>query len=77
MSVDHMERTAMDLRQAYDPDSTHALLEARTVASRLVRGETVPRAETGHVIDQLAAELRRLCAIIDVEARACGIEAGR
>ena len=75
MSVDHLERTAHDLRRPYDPNVTPALSDARALAGRLLSGGSATRAEWKRVTAQLTAELRRLCAIIDVEARACAVEA--
>jgi hypothetical protein len=77
MSVDHIERTARDLRRPYGPDTTTALSEARALARQLLGGRAAPDADSKHVIAQVALELRRLCAVIDVEARACGVEAAR
>ena len=77
MAVDHLERAALDLRRPNDAEADPALSDARAFADHLVRGGVPSRAEARHVIGQLEAELRRLCAIIDVEARACAVEAAR
>lgn len=77
MAVDHLERSASDLRHPRDAEADPALSDARWLADLMVRGGVPPRAETKRVMKQLEAELRRLCAIIDVEARACAVEAAR
>ena len=77
MAMDHLERAARDLRYPYDAQATPALSEARAFASRLLRGGSVTRAESKRVTGQLAEELRRVCQINDVEARACAVEAAR
>lgn len=77
MAVDHLERSALDLRRPNEAEADPALSDARAFADGLVRGSVPTRAEAGHVIGQLEGELRRLCAIIDVEARACAVEAAR
>jgi hypothetical protein len=77
MAVDHLERTAHDLRQPNDSDAGRALANARALAERLMRNDVPGRAEMKRVTAQLEAELRRLCAIIDVEARACAVEEAR
>jgi hypothetical protein len=43
----------------------------------MVLGGVPTHDEARRVIRQLEGELRRLCAIIDVEARACAVEAAR
>jgi hypothetical protein len=50
---------------------------ARALADLMLRGGVPARAQVKRVTGQLGAELRRLCAIIDVEARACAVEASR
>jgi len=77
MAVDHLERSAVDLRRPNEAEADPALSDARALAGRLVRGGVPSRAEARRVIGQLEGELRRLCAIIDVEARACAVEAAR
>jgi hypothetical protein len=77
MSVDHLERSALDLRRPNEAEADPALSDARALAGRMVRGRVPSSAEARHVIEQLEGELRRLCAIIDVEARACAVEAAR
>jgi hypothetical protein len=77
MAVDHLERAAHDLRQPNDPEAAGALADARAVAGRLIASDVPARAEMKRVTAQLGAELRRVCAIIDVEARACAVEAAR
>jgi hypothetical protein len=77
MAVDHLERSALDLRRPNETQADPALSDARSLADRMVRGGVPTRAEAKHVIGQLEAELRRLCAIIDVEAQACAVEAAR
>jgi hypothetical protein len=77
MAVDHLERSALDLRRPNEAEADPALSDARALANRMVRGGVPSRDEARHVIGQLEGELRRLCAIIDVEARACAVEAAR
>jgi hypothetical protein len=77
MAVDHLERAALDLRRPNDADADPALSDARALGRSMVGGGVPTRAEARHVIGQLEGELRRLCAIIDVEARACAVEAAR
>jgi hypothetical protein len=77
MAVDHLERSALDLRRPNEPEADPALSDARALGGSLVLGGVPSRDETRHVIRQLEGELRRLCAIIDVEARACAVEAAR
>jgi hypothetical protein len=77
MAVDHLERAAHDLRQPNDKDAGRALADARALAVRLMGNDVPARADAKRVTAQLEAELRRLCAIIDVEARACAVEAAR
>jgi len=77
MAVDHLERAAFDLRRPHDPEADPALSDARSLADGMMRGAVPTRAEANHVIGQLKAELRRLCAIIDVEAQACALESAR
>lgn len=77
MAVDHLERSALDLRRPNEPEADPAISDARALAGRMVRGGVPSRDDARQVIRQLEAELRRLCAIIDVEARACAVEAAR
>ena len=70
-------RAALDLRRPNEAEADPALSDARVLADHLLRGGVPTRAEAKHVTRQLEGELRRLCAIIDVEARACAIEAVR
>ena len=77
MAVDHLERSALDLRRPNDIEADPALSDARALGRRMARGDVPTRDEARHVIGQLEGELRRLCAIIDVEARACALEAAR
>jgi hypothetical protein len=77
IAVDHLERAAQDLHRPNDPDAAGALADARTLAERMVGGAVPARAETRRVTRELEAELRRLCAIVDAEARACAVEAAR
>jgi hypothetical protein len=77
MAVDHLERAAHDLRQPNAPEAGRALGEARALAERLMGSDVPARADVKRVTGQLEAELRRLCAIIDLEARACAVEAAR
>ena len=77
MAVDHLERSALDLRRPNESEAGPALSDARALAGRVARGGVPSRDEARHVIGQLEGELRRLCAIIDVEARACAVEAVR
>ena len=77
MSVDHLERAAHDLRQPNDSGAGRALADARALAERLLGSGVPARADVKRVTAQLEAELRRLCGIIDVEARACAVEAAR
>lgn len=77
MAVDHLERSALDLRRPNESQADPALSDARSLADLMMRGGVPARGEAKHVIGQLEAELRRLCAIIDVEAQACALEAGR
>ena len=73
MSVDHLERAAKDLRRRRNRVSEAALADARALAVALMSGVIASRAEMRRVTQQLDAELRRVCAIIDVEAEACAI----
>ena len=77
MSVDHLERAARDLPRSRDPASEATIAEARTVAVGMVREGAATRGEAKRVIAALEAELRRLCGIIDVEARACALDSTR
>ena len=77
IAVDHLERSALDLRRPNDAEADPALSDARALGRSMVRGGVPTRAESRHVIGQLEGELRRLCAIIDVEARACALEVAR
>ena len=77
MAVDHLERSALDLHRPNDAEADPAHSDARILAGRMVRGDVPSRIEARHVIGQLEGELRRLCTIIDVEARACAVEAER
>jgi hypothetical protein len=77
MAVDHLERAARDLRPPNDSAAGRALADARALAERLMGSDVPARADVKRVTAQLEAELRRLCAIIDVEARACAVEAAR
>ena len=77
MGVDHLERALRDLRRWPDPEADAALADARLLADLLLRGDVPPRVEAERVTGQIEAELRRLCGIIDVEARACALEAVR
>jgi hypothetical protein len=77
MAVDHLERSALDLRRPNDTEADPALSDARALGERMARGGVPTRAEARHVIGQLEGELRRLCAIIDAEARACALEGAR
>ena len=77
MAVDHLERSALDLRRPNEAEADPALSDARALAGRMVRGSVPTRAEARYVIGRLEGELRRLCAIIDVEARACAVESAR
>jgi hypothetical protein len=77
MAVDHLERAALDLRRPNDTKADPALSDARALADHMLRGGVPTRAEAKHVIGQLEAELRRLCAIIDAEAQACVLELAR
>ena len=77
MAVDHLERAALDLQRPNDAKAEPALSDARALADYLLRGGVPASAEAKRVIGQLEDELRRLCAIIDVEARACALEAAR
>jgi hypothetical protein len=74
MSIDHLERAARDLGTGRTDREAAALAGARHVGVRLSRDEIAARADLGGVIAQLEAELRRVCAIIDREARACAME---
>lgn len=75
MGVDHLERATRDLRRPRDADAEATLTEARALANLMMRGGVPTRAEARRVTDLLEAELRRLCAIIDLEARACALGA--
>lgn len=75
MGVDHLERATRDLRRPRDADAEAALMDARALADLMMRGGVPTRAEARRVTDQIEAELRRLCAIIDVEAKACALGA--
>ncbi|HEX6050241.1 MAG TPA: hypothetical protein VFZ21_13260 [Gemmatimonadaceae bacterium] len=77
MSVDHMERAAWDLERRRPAAGSADLSRARALGVAMVQGRVPTRAETRRATDQLEAELRRLCAIIDEEARACALEAAR
>jgi hypothetical protein len=77
MAVDHLERSALDLRRPKEVGARSALSDARELGRSMVRGDVPARDDVRHVIRQLEGELRRLCAIIDVEARACAVEAAR
>lgn len=77
MSVDHMERAAWDLERRRPAAGSADLSGARALAVAMVQGRVPARAEARKTTDQLDAELRRLCAIIDAEARACALEAAR
>lgn len=74
MSVDHLERTSWDLGARRTDRDAAALAHARGFAVQMVRGRTLARNDVIRAIEQLQAELRRVCAIIDLEARACAIE---
>jgi hypothetical protein len=73
MSVDHLERVALDLGKRRADQDAAALIDARELAARMVRGVVPARADSRRVIEQLEAELRRVCGLIDLEARACAI----
>ena len=77
MAVDHLERSALDLRRPNEPEADPALSDARRLGRSMVFGGVPSRDEARRVIRQLEGELRRLCAIIDIEARACAVEAAR
>jgi hypothetical protein len=77
IAVDHLERAAYDLGHLHDAEADPALSNARTLADLMLRGGVPARAQVKRVTGQLEAELRRLCAIIDVEARACAVDAPR
>jgi len=77
MAVDHLERSALDLRRPNDAEADPALSDARELGRSMLQGGVPTRDDARHVIRQLEGELRRLCAIIDVEARACAVEAAR
>lgn len=77
MAVDHLERSALDLRRPNDVEADPALSDARELGRSMLQGGVPTRDDARHVIRQLEGELRRLCAIIDVEARACAAEAAR
>jgi hypothetical protein len=77
MAVDHLERSALDLRRPNEAEADPALSEARALGGRMARGGVPTRVEARRAIGQLEGELRRLCAVIDVEARACAVEAAR
>jgi len=77
MAVDHLERSALDLRRPNDAEADAALADARALGQSMVRGGVPTRDDARHVTRQLEGELRRLCAIIDVEARACAVEVAR
>jgi hypothetical protein len=77
MAVDHLERAALDLRRPNDAAADPAVSDARALGRSMARGVVPTRAEARHVIGQLEGELRRLCAIIDVEARACAVDTAR
>jgi hypothetical protein len=64
------ERAALDLQRPSAAEADPALSDARAPAEDLLRGRVPDRAAATHVIAQLEDELRRLCAVIDVEARA-------
>jgi len=77
MAVDHLERSAVDLRRPNDAEADPALSDARELGRSMLQGGVPTGDDARHVIRQLEGELRRLCAIIDVEARACAVEAAR
>jgi len=77
MAVDHLERSALDLRRPNDAEADPALSDARELGRSMLQGGVPTGDDARHVIRQLEGELRRLCAIIDVEARACAVEAAR
>jgi len=77
MAVDHLERSALDLHRPNAADADPALSDARALGRSMVLGGVPTHGEARRVIRQLEGELRRLCAIIDVEARACAVEAAR
>lgn len=76
MAVDHLERATRDLRRPRVAGATAALADARALADLMMQGRVPTRAETRRVNEQLDAELRRLCGIIDLEAKACARDAG-
>ena len=74
MAVDHLERAARDLRGGHNPTPEVAFTAARALAERMMQGAIPARGEVRVVKEQLAAELRRLCALIDAEAISCAME---
>lgn len=76
-SVDHFERAARDLGRPGDAEAESAYADARALAQHLLQGRAPTRAEAKRATRALEAELRRLCALIDTEARACAVEAAR
>ena len=73
MSVDHLERVAWDLGRRRSDRDAATVIDARELAVRMVRGVVPARNDARRVIERLEAELRRVCVIIDLEARACAI----
>ena len=77
MAVDHLERAAHDLRGGHNPTAEVAFTTARALAERMLQGAIPARGEVRAVKEQLADELRRLCALIEAEAISCAMEPAR